>query len=116
MNENQRRHERVNSLNLLYLCVKKNGEVVQQGMGKTLNVSESGIRLETTFPIASKETLWITLGIEDDVVDLKGKIMHSVAKDNQYEYGIEFIDIDDSSRVILTEYIKVFKKENAAPA
>ena len=65
MGENQRRKERIQSQNLLFLCVKDNDDIIQQGMGKTLNVSESGIRLETNFSIDSKKTVILSIGFED---------------------------------------------------
>ncbi len=113
MSENLRKHERINSSNLLYFCVKDENETItQQGMGKTLNVSESGIRLETNYPIDSKKTLWLSIGFEDDLVDVKGKIEYYIEKNNQYEFGIRFIDLDEESRVILSQYVKIFKQFN----
>ena len=66
----QRRHKRIYSLNLSYLCVNANNEVVRQGMGRTLNVSESGILLETLFPLAKQQLLSLAIGIEADLVDI----------------------------------------------
>lgn len=110
MEQNLRRHKRIDSQNLLYLCVKKNGDIIQQGMGKTLNVSESGIRLETRFPIDSNLIVWMTIGFEDDLVDIKGTIEYHIAKENTYEFGIQFLDLDERSRLILGEYIKLINK------
>lgn len=110
MTENLRTHKRIDSQNLLYLCVKENGDVLQQGMGKTLNVSESGIRLETHFPMDSKMIVWMTLGFEDDVVDVKGRIEYYIVKQNTYEFGIRFLDMDQRARSILHEYVKLFSK------
>ena len=94
MNENQRKHERINSLNLLHIYVKENDEVVQQGMGRTLNISESGIRLETNFSIDTKKTIWLTIGFEDDILELKGQITYYVARGKKFEFGIRFMDLD----------------------
>ena len=39
-----RKHDRFDALNLLsYFCVDAENQTVQQGMGRTLNVSETGI-------------------------------------------------------------------------
>ena len=113
MSENQRKHERINSLNLLHLYIKENEEVIRLGMGRTLNISESGIRLETNFSIDSKKTILLTIGIEDDILELKGQISYYIARDKKYEFGIQFMDLDDKSRVLLKEYIKIFKEESA---
>ena len=72
----KRKHHRIDSLNLSYLCVNENNEVVKQGMGRTLNVSESGILLETVFPLKKNLSLSISIGLEDDLVDIQGKVIH----------------------------------------
>jgi hypothetical protein len=109
MEKQLRQHERVDSRNLLYLCVRENEETIQQGMGRTLNVSESGIRLETHFPIDDQPIVWMTIGFEDDVVDIKGKIEYSIVKRNTYEFGIRFMEMDDRSRMILKEFVRFFQ-------
>ena len=112
MGENQRKKERIQSQNLLYLCVKENDDIIQQGMGKTLDVSESGIRLETNFPIDSKKTVTLSIGFEEDIVDIKGKIVYYIEKKGTYEYGIRFEHVDETAFVILNQYVRMFKNEN----
>ena len=52
MGNNKRKHARYDSLNLLtYVCVDSDGKEWNQGMGRTLNISESGLQLETHEPI-----------------------------------------------------------------
>ena len=41
----KRRHTRYESLNLSYVCLDENDNIIKQGMGRTLNISESGILL-----------------------------------------------------------------------
>jgi len=114
MSKNLRKSERVDSTNLLYLCEKdENDTITRQGMGKTLNVSETGIRLQTNFPIDSNKTLMLTIGFEDDLVDVEGKIEYFAENDNQYEFGIRFVDPDDKAKVILSQYVKIFKQFGA---
>ena len=46
----KRKHYRVDSLNLLsYTCQDEEGNLVKHGMGRTLNVSESGILLKLLY-------------------------------------------------------------------
>ncbi len=71
--ENKRKHERIESLNLSYICLDEDENIVKQGMGRTLNISESGMLLETHFPIESKHTLRLTISLEEDLLDIKGK-------------------------------------------
>jgi hypothetical protein len=51
--ENKRKHERIQSLNLSYICLDEDANIIKQGMGRTLNISESGILLETHFPMGN---------------------------------------------------------------
>ena len=104
--ENQRKHERIDSLNLSYLCLDEDNNIVKQGMGRTLNISESGILLETHFPIESKHSIRLSIGLEDDLLEIKGKAIHvrSLAG-GKYKIGIEFVDLDPDAAAILKKFI-----------
>ncbi len=105
--ENQRKHERIQSLNLSYLCLDENNNIVKQGMGRTLNISESGILLETHFPIESKHSIQLTISLEEDLLDIKGKAIHvkSIDGGKKYQIGIQFVDLDSAAADILKEFI-----------
>lgn len=105
----KRRHIRVNSLNLLYMCVNEDGEIVRQGMGRTLNVSESGILLETHFCIEPEQLLALTIAFEEELVDIRGRVVHCRKKENgKSESGIEFLEIDEAAFEILKKFIILF--------
>jgi hypothetical protein len=111
---NNRKHHRVRSLNLLsYVCVDENQDVVRQGMGRTLDVSESGILLETHAPIDLEDTIIsLTIGLEDDLTDITGKVVYSRAGEaGKFESGIEFQEEDEAGLRILQEYIKAFREQ-----
>jgi hypothetical protein len=111
---NKRKHHRVRSLNLLsYVCVDENQDVVRQGMGRTLDVSESGILLETHAPIDLEDTIiLLTIGLEDDLTDITGKVVYSEAGETgKFESGIEFQEKDEAGLRILQEYIKAFREQ-----
>lgn len=108
----KRRHLRVRALNLLsYFCLDENQHVVKQGMGRTLDVSESGILLETHAPIDLGYTISLTIGLEDDLTDISGKVIYSRANDaGKFETGIEFKKKDEAGLLILKEYVKAFRE------
>ena len=109
----KRRHIRVESTNLLnFVCMGEDGEPCLQGMGRTLNVSESGILLETYKPIDSQTRISITIGIEEELVDIEGEVvfLKESAKDI-YEAGIQFSQINDKERMILLKFIEAFTKK-----
>ena len=109
----KRRHIRVESTNLLnFVGMSEDGEQCKQGMGRTLNVSESGILLETYKPIDSKTRISITIGIEEELVDIEGEVvfLKESGKDI-YAAGIQFSQINDKERMILLKFIQAFKKK-----
>ena len=80
--------------------------VIKQGMGRTLNVSESGILLETHFPIEAKHTVILSVGFKERLVDIKGRPAHIRSTGaGVYEIGVEFTDLDATARHALKEYL-----------
>ncbi|MBW1743531.1 MAG: PilZ domain-containing protein [Deltaproteobacteria bacterium] len=107
---NQRRNLRVRSLNLIsYVCIDENQNVVRQGMGRTLDVSEDGILIETHTPIALQHTISLTIGLEDDVTEIDGRAVYSrPGEPGKYESGIAFYGKNEAGLRILRKYIKAF--------
>jgi hypothetical protein len=82
MVEEKRKHSRIDSVNLLnYVYFDENQEEENQGMGRTLNVSESGILLETHNPIDTSHFVSLTIGFKEDVVEIKGKVIYKKEND-----------------------------------
>ena len=104
--ENKRKHERIRSLNLSYICLDEEENVIKQGMGRTLNISESGILLETHFPIETQHAVQLTISLEEDLLDLKGRPVHVHSKEEgKFEIGIQFIDLDQRATDLLKKFI-----------
>ena len=80
------------------------------GMGRTLNISKSGVLLEThTPPISVGSVVSLTIGFEEDVVDIKGRVVYTKESSNDmFESGIEFFDVDGHASAILEKYIEAF--------
>jgi hypothetical protein len=111
---NRRKHPRIKSLNLLsYVCVDENKNIVKQGMGRTLDISEGGIMLETHAPIDSQYTVSLTIGLEDDLVtEIDGKVVYSkTGEAGRFESGIEFKKGSEATLQILRKYIKAFEEQ-----
>ncbi len=116
MDSHQRKHERFDSLNLLsYFCVDDNQEVVAQGMGRTLNVSEGGILLETHVQLEEQYPIFLSIGFHDEVTEVKGNIVYSAKGDNdRWRSGIEFFTPDKNAMRIIKKYIDVFTRHQAS--
>jgi len=104
--ENKRKHERIQSLNLSYICLDEDENIVKQGMGRTLNISESGILLETHFPIESNHTIQLTISLEENLLDIQGRPVHVQSiGGGKYQIGIQFNDLDENATKMLQDYI-----------
>ena len=102
----KRKHERIQSLNLSYICLDENRNLVKQGMGRTLNISETGILLETHFPVEPTHLIQLTISLEEDLLDIKGKPVHITPKDEgKYEIGIQFLETAPNTTTLLKKYI-----------
>lgn len=106
----QRRSERKDTLNFLDIeHVAYEGEVLNQGMGRTLDVSSVGLKLETHIPLQVGESLRVSIGLDDDVVELQGRIVHvAEVGDETYHAGVEFVGLDSEGERVLTGYLEAF--------
>ena len=105
-----RQYKRFDSGNLLsYVCVDMNDKVIQQGMGKTLDVSEGGILLETHVTIDVDYNILLSIGFEDAMADIRGNVIYSRKRDDgMMESGIKFMNLTAEGLEILKEFIKKF--------
>lgn len=110
--QDKRKHARIDSLNLSYVLVDGRFSEEKQTMGRTLNVSESGIRLETHLPVELGTQLLLSIGLEDKVVDITGRVVHSSQNEQgAHELGVEFLDIDARVETTLKAFIKAFNQQ-----
>ena len=111
MKSEKRKHLRVNALNLSHVAVDDREETVKQAIGRTLNVSETGILLETHFPIESDQNVELTLGFEEDLVNLKGRVIHLLnGETGKFEMGIQFTNVDEQGSEVIKDFIKRFRE------
>ena len=111
--DNNRKHERIPSLNLSYICLDENNNIIKQGMGRTLNISESGILLETHFPIEPQYLVLMTIALKEDLLEIKGKPIHSRSNETgEFEIGIEFLEPDQDSIRLLKNFISKDESRN----
>jgi c-di-GMP-binding flagellar brake protein YcgR len=112
--EERRQHSRIKALNLIsYRCLDETDQTLAQGMGRTLNLSEDGILLETHVFVDPKHLVVMAIGLEDDLIDIKGRVVYSIDGENErFEAGIEFIERDDAAFEALKKYIKAFREKS----
>ncbi|WP_373499453.1 PilZ domain-containing protein [Desulfococcus sp.] len=107
----RRRHIRIDSFNLSYVSVDEDGSIVNQGIGRTLNVSESGILLETNFQTSLDQAVSLTIAFEENLIDLKGRFIHfKEFGGGIFQTGVEFQHMDKDTKAILVRYIQMFER------
>ena len=114
-NERRRNYERKDSLNLIdYVVLGEKGEPVTRRMGRTLNVSEGGILLETHISLKEGRRVELTIALEEDMVELKGYVRHvKPSLEKGYCSGIQFIEMDEEGKRVLMKYVEALKTAKA---
>ncbi len=107
----QRATARSNDKNFLdYEVLSPEGSVIGRGLARTLNVSATGLLLETNQPFAPGQTLRITLGLRDELVQITGKIAHS--EENAaalYNSGVCFLTFPEADRVTYRQHLEALQ-------
>ncbi|MDR9500280.1 MAG: PilZ domain-containing protein [Desulfurivibrionaceae bacterium] len=104
--EYQRKHIRTNSLNLSFFCTDPEDHVLAQGMGRTLNLSESGILLESTTRLEPGQAVDMEIALQNDLINARGVVAHSSATDrDHYQTGLEFTKISSADLEILKKHL-----------
>ena len=103
---------RVDSHNLLsYDCLDEKNQVVMRGLARTLNMSVGGILLETHKPIDPAYQLEFTIAMEEDLLDLRGRITYNREREGgKYETGVQFVETDEHTNLFLKQFVAIFKE------
>jgi len=112
----KRKHIRLESLHLLdYIVIDSVGTRGRHAMGRTLDISESGIKIETNEPLIMGDLLVVTIGLEDDLIDLHGEVTNCRPASGMFVNGVQFTDIPEEGKKLLKKYSEAFMaktKEN----
>ena len=113
--EKKRSAPRIDSLNLIsYIFSDREGNILGQGMGRTLNISEGGILLESSAsaPLDLAEIFTLEMALEENIIQVKGKLIYSRKGDGgRFVYGIQFVTPSDETRNLLKAYAVQFATE-----
>lgn len=92
-----------------YVCRDERNQVAGEGMGRTLNVSEGGILLETRKPFDPSWTVSLTLALEDELMDIRGRVVFTrKGQADKYETGIQFLGSEEKKIRLLRQFIAIF--------
>jgi hypothetical protein len=103
----RRRAERRYAMNFLdYEVLTSEGETIGRGLARTLNLSASGLLLETGQFFEPGQALRITLSLANDLVQLIGRVAHSQPlDDNLCSTGVHFVEFTEADHPVFQHYL-----------
>ena len=110
----RRKHARIDIRNLISLdSITRKGQVVSINMGRALNVSRSGILLETARPIDEEFVSIFAVDLENKLIELKGRLIHCrKTQSGTYHAGIEFTGSEHEKAMFAVKLIRLFFHQN----
>ncbi len=95
--EEKRNYPRVNKLCLISYIPKEGGRQTSPvSMGRTLDISQSGVRIEVFQPINVESEMELEIAIEDAQFFIEGKVIRSLESgEDVYILGIQFDEVFD---------------------
>ena len=76
---------------IFFVCTDEKRSIVQQNMGVVLNISQSGILIETADSVFSKYISLTSVDLHGNVIEIKGKVAYCKKnKSTKYRVGISF--------------------------
>ena len=108
----RRKHPRVEIHHpISYVCIDDSGYEIDQGMGSSINISIGGILIETHDPIELRDILLMAIGIKDELIDIKGKVVYCRAEDSgMFQTGIRFLETNEKIRLFVMSLIKTYRQ------
>ena len=100
--DERRRSPRVRALYHVVITTDGLREELSVTVGRTLDVSETGVRIETPGHLSIDDLVRLEIAIEETVVNATGRVVHAARVGELIEAGIEFTVIGDSDRLALT--------------
>lgn len=105
----KRRHPRIKTNNLFsQTLTDEEGRCLSQGMGKALDVSQTGLKLETSYPVEGHRISLMTAAMDDRLIEIVGKPLYCHQVDSgMYHTGIEFTGSDEAIIKFATELVRL---------
>jgi hypothetical protein len=94
----------------LYTRFDNQGRAYDQKISRSMDVSQGGVRLHSSFRVDSGEVLDITMALGEHLVTFKEKVIYVTRSEDQgFELGISIEGIEDGDKITLTRFIDDFR-------
>jgi len=106
-----RRDERVSSKNLVsYQLYNASGDILEEGMAVTLNISRAGALIKTKTAFAQNTRLGLIVAVENDIVEVEGVVRHCEEEEGEFKSGIRFVSItEDQIQKLATHFPEILR-------
>ncbi len=97
----RRRAPRVRALYHIVITSEGGQREVSVVVGRTVDISETGVRVETPGHLNVDDKVRLEIAVEETVVNAKGRVIRAMRVGDLIEAGIEFTVIADEDRLAL---------------
>ena len=106
----RRKHKRVNiNYPITYCCLDSDGSVIEEMMGVALNISQSGILIESVSIVTTKDVLLVSVDLDKKVIQHRGKVAYCRKLGNgKFRTGISFNGTHDANVKFATKITKSY--------
>jgi len=108
----QRRYPRIESQNSVgYVLYDEKKKKVEQGAGRTRNLSQTGVLLETGSVLKGSYIVLVTINLDGKKVRVRGRVVTSryIEASGSYLTGIEFIGPKDEQLEAVIAFVKAYQ-------
>ncbi len=93
------------------------GFPIDQRLGRTLDLSHNGVRVELDHEPEPNETVELTLAIGPKTISVKGRVRSIRAHDDgRVELGLQFLNLEPQTYDLIHEFLKRRKQQRAVLA
>jgi len=106
----RRKFPRTKTRNLIaHVSVDDNGKMISQGLGKTLDISQGGMLLETPYPIEAGLLSLIAVDKDSILFEINADLVYcKKSAAGMYQSGIKFVGTELQVRNFVTRLIKEY--------
>lgn len=87
------------------------GNQTKEGRGKSINISQGGILIETNDPFEWQDIIRLFIDIEDESVNIKGKVVYcNAANFGKFRTGIQFLETNEKIVSFVIKLLETYSK------
>ncbi|MCF8036124.1 MAG: PilZ domain-containing protein [Desulfobacteraceae bacterium] len=107
----RRKYPRISTSNEVnYVLLDQNRQRVEEGKGRTLNLSQSGALLETTSPLKGSFIILMTLSLDGEQVRVRGRVAYTREADQPGHHltGVRFTGSKKEHVNAIVAFVKAY--------